>query len=75
LYYRSRRKWDVARARKPKANTGQPEAISLEDEEPLAYIGEEAYAPIDTGTGPAEEDLNPPDIGEEEEPPLEVPLS
>lgn len=60
-------------AKKPTASTDEPEAIALEDEEPLAYIGEEAYAPLDTGRGPADEDLDPPDFAEGEEP-LEVPL-
>jgi hypothetical protein len=63
----------MARTRKPKASTERPEAIALEDEEPLAYIGEEAYAPVDTGRGPALEDVEPPAITEEDEP-LEVPL-
>jgi hypothetical protein len=63
----------MARARKPKVSTEEPEAIALEDEEPLAYIGEEAYAPVDTGRGPADKDVVPPDITEEDEP-LEVPL-
>jgi hypothetical protein len=61
-------------ARKPTASTEKPEAIALEDEEPLAYIGEEVYAPLDTGRGPADDDLDPPDLTEEEDEPLEVPL-
>ena len=61
-------------AKRRSASTEEPEAVALEDEEPLAYIGEEAYAPLDTGRGPADEDLDPPDLAEDEEQPLEVPL-
>lgn len=38
----------------------RPPAIALEDEDALAYVGGEAYAPIDTGRGPADEDVDPP---------------
>jgi hypothetical protein len=38
-----------------------PQAIALEDEDPLAYIGEEAEAPEDTGREPAEDDRDPPE--------------
>jgi hypothetical protein len=35
-------------------------AITLEDDDPLAYVGGEAFPPIDTGSrGPAGEDLDP----------------
>jgi hypothetical protein len=34
-------------------------AITLEDDDPLAYVGGEAHPPIDTGRGPADEDLDP----------------
>ncbi len=37
------------------------DAITLEDENPLEYVGEEADPPEDTGRGPSEEDLEPPD--------------
>jgi hypothetical protein len=37
----------------------RPEAIALEDEDPHAYVGAEAFPPIDTGRGPADEDLDP----------------
>jgi hypothetical protein len=49
--------------------TDRPEAIALEDEDPLAYVGGEAYAPIDIGRGPADEDLDPAEglTAEEEE--------
>ena len=52
--------------------TDRPEAIALEDEDPLAYVGDEAFPPIDTGRGPADKDLDPPvgltaDEEEEEE--------
>jgi hypothetical protein len=36
-------------------------AITLEDDDPLAYVGGEASAPIDTGRGPAGEDLDAPE--------------
>ena len=35
-------------------------AITLEDDDPLAYVGGEAFPPIDTGLGPASEDLDAP---------------
>jgi hypothetical protein len=38
----------------------RPQAIALEDEDPLAYVGAEAFPPTDTGRGPADEDLDPP---------------
>jgi hypothetical protein len=63
----------VARRRNQPPDTDRPEAIALEDEEPLAYIGDEAYAPIDTGRGPAVEEIEPPELTEADEP-LEVPL-
>lgn len=34
-------------------------AITLEDDDPLAYVGEEASRPIDTGQEPADEDQDP----------------
>jgi hypothetical protein len=40
---------------------GRPEAIALEDEDSLAYVGDEAFPPMDTGRGPADEDLDPPE--------------
>jgi hypothetical protein len=36
-------------------------AITLEDDHPLAYVGGEAFAPIDTCRGPVDEDLDPPE--------------
>jgi hypothetical protein len=63
----------MARGRLQPADTDRPEAIALEDEEPLAYIGEEAYAPLDTGRGPAATDIEPPELTEADEP-LEAPL-
>jgi hypothetical protein len=47
----------------------RPQAIALEDEDPLAYVGGEAYPPIDSGRGPADEDVDPPEslTPEEEE--------
>lgn len=48
----------------------RPQAIALEDEDPLAYVGGEAYPPIDSGRAPADEDVDPPEsltAGEEEE--------
>lgn len=49
--------------------TDRPVAIALEDEEPLAYVGDEAFPPLDTGRGPADTDLDPPEglTAEEEE--------
>jgi hypothetical protein len=35
-------------------------AITLEDDDPLAYVGGEAFPPIDMGLGPANEDLAAP---------------
>jgi hypothetical protein len=63
----------MARRRQQPADSDRPEAIALEDEEPLAYIGEEAYAPLDTGRGPAPADIEPPELTEADEP-LEAPL-
>jgi putative peptidoglycan binding protein len=53
------------------------EAITLEDEQPLEHVGEEADAPSDLGYGPAEEDLEAPadtGVGVEEdlEPPADT---
>ena len=36
-------------------------AITLEDDDPPAYVGGEAFPPIDTGRGPAGDDLHPPE--------------
>ena len=35
-------------------------AITFEDDDPLAYVGGEASAPVDTCRGPADEDLDAP---------------
>ncbi|HSC92969.1 MAG TPA: peptidoglycan-binding domain-containing protein [Gaiellaceae bacterium] len=48
----------------------EPDAVTLEDDDQLSYVGEDADPPTDTGRGPSDEDLEPP---EEEAPPEELP--
>jgi hypothetical protein len=51
----------------PSRPQDRPPAIALEDDDSHVHVGEEAYAPIDTGRGPADEDLDPPDLTPEQE--------